>query len=100
MANKAYELPAPVARRWLRVPFRVSLTIWWAIWLFILVLLFSGLKLALGPIQIKTIALDGAFINKWWWFISQGLLITLELSVISIICAMVLALLAALARLS
>jgi len=100
MTNKAYELPASAARRGLRVPFRVSLTIWWVFWLFVLVLLFSGFKLALGPVQIKTIALDGAFINRWWWFISQGVLITFELSVISIICAMILALLAALARLS
>jgi polar amino acid transport system permease protein len=100
MANKAYELRQPAARRGLRLPFRVSLTLWWAIWLLLLVLMFSGITLALGPFQLKTITVDGAFIREWWRFISQGVIITFELSVVSIICATILALTAALARLS
>src|SRR6266542_5569385 len=100
MANEAAKLPQLVARRGPRIPFRLSLVVWWGVWLLLLVLMFSGLKLALGPIQLKSIQLDGAFIADWWLFISQGVIITFELSVISILCAMVLALLAALARLS
>jgi polar amino acid transport system permease protein len=100
MANKAYELQAAVMRRGLRVPFGISLTLWWVIWLLLLGMLFSGVKLDLGPIHLKAITIDTAFIAEWWPFISKGVIITFELSVISIICAMILALLAALARLS
>ncbi|MBK9713489.1 MAG: amino acid ABC transporter permease [Kouleothrix sp.] len=76
------------------------MVIWWVVWLLILLLLFSGLSLAIGPLRFHAISLDGQFIGEWWQFISQGVLITFELSVISILCAMVLALVAALARLS
>jgi len=100
MTNKAVELRGPAAWRWSRLPFEIRLLFWWCVWLLLLVSLFSGLKLALGPIQLKSIQLDGAFIGEWWLFISQGVIITFELSVISILCAIVLALLAALARLS
>jgi polar amino acid transport system permease protein len=100
MANKAYELPAPVVRRRLTIPFRVWLAIWLAFWLLCLALLFSGFRLTIGPITIRTLTIDTAFIAEWWRFISWGVIITFELSVISIICAMILALLAALARLS
>jgi polar amino acid transport system permease protein len=100
MANEAYELRSPAVRRGLRFPFGVSLALWWGVWLLLLALLFSGVKLAIGPIQLKSISLDAAFISEWWLFISRGVIITFELSVISILCATVLALLAALARLS
>lgn len=100
MANEAYELESPQPRRGLRFPFRVSLGLWWGIWLLLLVLMFSGISLALGPVRLKAITIDSAFIAEWWLFISQGVIITFELSVISILCATVLALLAALARLS
>jgi polar amino acid transport system permease protein len=100
MANEAVKLPQLAARGGPRIPFRLSLVLWWGVWLLLLVLMFSGLKLALGPIRLKSIQLDGAFIAEWWLFISQGVIITFELSVISILCAIVLALLAALARLS
>src|SRR6266496_66394 len=100
MANEAAKLPQLVARRGPRIPFRLSLVVWWGVWLLLLVLMFSGLKLALGPIQLKSIQLDGAFIADWWLFISQGVIVTFELSILSMICAVVLALSAALARLS
>ncbi|HXW77210.1 MAG TPA: amino acid ABC transporter permease [Candidatus Eremiobacteraceae bacterium] len=80
--------------------FRFSLALWLLVWLGLLVLLFSGVHLALGPVSIHTLTLDGGFILTWWPFISQGVLITLELSVISIICASLLAFASALARLS
>jgi polar amino acid transport system permease protein len=100
MANKAVELHQPVARRWPRIPFELRLVIWWCAWLLILLFLFSGGLIAIGPLQIKTIALDWAFIGEWWPFISKGVIITFELSILSMICAVVLALSAALARLS
>ena len=90
----------PVARRRLQIPFRTSLVLWWVFWLFLLLLLFSGLGLALGPVQLRTLRLDGQFIRDWWLFISRGVIITLELSVVSILCAVILAFLSALARLS
>jgi polar amino acid transport system permease protein len=100
MANKAVELHQPVARRWPRIPFELRLGLWWCIWLLILLFLFSGILIAIGPFQIKTIALDWSFIAEWWPFISKGVIITFELSILSMICAVVLALSAALARLS
>jgi polar amino acid transport system permease protein len=100
MAHEAVELHQPIARRWPRLPFELRLVIWWCVWLLILLFLFSGGLIAIGPIQIKTIALDWAFIAEWWPFISKGVIITFELSILSMICAVVLALSAALARLS
>jgi polar amino acid transport system permease protein len=100
MANEAAKLRWPAARRWPRIPFEIRLVIWWCAWLLILLFLFSGGLIAIGPLQIKTIALDWAFIGEWWPFISKGVIITFELSILSMICAVVLALSAALARLS
>ena len=100
MANEAVELHQPVARRWPRIPFELRLGMWWCFWLLILLFLFSGILIAIGPLKIKTIALDWAFIGEWWPFISKGVIITFELSILSMIFAVVLALSAALARLS
>ncbi len=100
MANEALKLRQPIVRRWPRIPFEIRLVTWWCIWLLILLFLFSGILVAFGPIQIKTIALDWSFIGEWWPFISKGVIVTFELSLLSMICAVVLALSAALARLS
>jgi polar amino acid transport system permease protein len=100
MSNKAYEIQAPAVRRGLNLPFQVSLRLWMLFWLLCLVFMFSGIQLSIGPITIRTLTIDTAFIAEWWPFISRGVLITLGLSVISIVCAIILALLAALARLS
>ncbi len=54
MANKAVELRQPVAVRWSRIPFELRLVVWWCLWLLILLFLFSGILIAIGPIQIKT----------------------------------------------
>ncbi len=99
MANEASKWPR-YARRLPRVPFRVELAFWWAVWLLLLLLLFSGVSIALGPIRFQSIRLDFEFIRTWWLFISRGVLITLQLSLVSIVCAITLALAAALARLS
>ncbi|HEU5015161.1 MAG TPA: amino acid ABC transporter permease [Roseiflexaceae bacterium] len=87
------------ARRF-RVPFWASMGIWWGIWLALLVLLFSGLSLTLGPLHLRTLSLDLEFIRTWWLFISRGVIITFEVAVISIVAATLLAFGSALARLS
>lgn len=74
--------------------------VWLAVWLALLVFMFSGLQLLWGPIHIHTLTLDWQFIREWWLFISQGVIITLELAVISIILATVVAFATALARIS
>jgi polar amino acid transport system permease protein len=78
----------------------VQVVIWWVIILCLLVFIFSGVSFNLGPIPIKTIKLDTEFIVTWAPFISGGVIQTLWISAISIICASILALLSALARLS
>ncbi len=88
------------ANRQFSVPFRLSLGLWLGFWLLLLLLLFSGWTVSLGPVRLRTLSLDGAFIREWWLFISQGVVITLELSLLSIVCATALAFTSALARLS
>ena len=78
----------------------VQVVIWWVIILCLLIFIFSGVSFNLGPIQINTIKLDTEFIITWAPFISGGVIQTLWISAISIICASILALLSALARLS
>ena len=90
----------PVARRRRSLPFGVSLGLWWVVWLLLLLLLFSGLQLTLGPLRLRTLSLDMAFIREWWTFISRGVIITLQLAIVSIVCATALAFFSALARLS
>ena len=62
MANEAVKLRQPMAVRWSRIPFELRLVLWWGVWLLVLLFLFSGTQIALGPIQIRTIALDWGFI--------------------------------------
>jgi polar amino acid transport system permease protein len=100
MADKAVELRQAPERRWMRLPFEFRLLLWWCAWLIVLLFLFSGTIIALGPVQFRTIALDWAFISEWWPFISKGVIVTFQLSIISMLFAVLLALGAALARLS
>jgi polar amino acid transport system permease protein len=94
-------------------------------WLVLLALLFSGLRLSagpaglvvdlpaaervllslplalpFGPLVLRTIRLDWAFIREWAPYISTGVWQTIGISALSIVCATVLALLSALGRLS
>src|SRR5687768_11517156 len=78
----------------------VQVIVWWLIILGVLIFTFSGISFNLGPISLKTIKLDTEFIAEWAPFISGGVVQTLWISAISIICASILALLSALARLS
>ena len=83
-----------------RYLFGIQVVIWWIIILGLLVFAFSGLRLNLGPITIKTIQLDTEFMKTWAPFISGGVPQTIFIAVISIIVASILALLSALGRLS
>lgn len=76
--------------------FRANVALSWAIFLVILLYLFSGEQF----LGLKTIHLDFDFIRKNMAFIARGIDDTLIITTLSILLAVVLALLAALGRLS
>jgi polar amino acid transport system permease protein len=76
--------------------FRRNVNITWAIMLLLLIALFSGQSF----LGLRTIHLDFEFIRENIGFIAQGIPQTLLLSFVSIVLATILALLAALGRLS
>jgi len=76
--------------------FRFKVIVSWIVLFAILFFLFSGVRIG----DFHTIQLDGGFIQEWAPFISQGVAITLEICFVSIFFASILALLAALGRLS
>jgi polar amino acid transport system permease protein len=76
--------------------FRFKVIVSWIVLFAILFFLFSGLRIG----DFRTIQLDGSFIQEWAPFISEGVVITLEICFVSIFFASILALLAALGRLS
>lgn len=76
--------------------FRANVILSWVIFLFILFFIFSGQKI----FGYQTIQLDMEFFRVNFKFIAQGIPETLRVSATSIILAVVLALLAALGRLS
>jgi polar amino acid transport system permease protein len=80
--------------------FRVKVGISWGIFLIILVFLFSGQRLSIGGLTFTTIKVDSAFIHENIFFIAGGVGETLRISILSIALAMILALLAALGRLT
>lgn len=80
--------------------FRANVGVSWGVLLLVLVFLFSGQNISIGSYTLKTIQVDTEFILNEIDFIAGGLGQTLLISVLSILFAMVLALLAALGRLS
>jgi polar amino acid transport system permease protein len=76
--------------------FRANVAISWGIFLLVLIYFFSGQEF----LGIRTIQLDTEFIRNNMLFIARGINETLLISALSIVLAMVLALLAALGRLS
>lgn len=72
----------------------------YAILLLALAYAFSGSSLSLAGIQFNTISLDWTFIRSHWFFIFNGVWLTILLSVLSIALATALSLLGALGRLS
>lgn len=77
--------------------FRTNVAISWILLLLFLFFLFSGQEL---PFGLKTITLDGDFIAENISFIARGVGVTIGISLLSITLATILALLAALGRLS
>jgi polar amino acid transport system permease protein len=80
--------------------FRANVGVSWGILLLVLVFLFSGQNVQLGSFNFTTIDLDTEFMLSNISFIAGGLGQTLLISILSILFAIVLALLAALGRLS
>jgi len=78
--------------------FRSGVVISWVLLLLILVILFSGESIL--PFGIKGITLDSTFIAANWSFIASGVTTTIGISILSIALATLLAVFAALGRLS
>jgi polar amino acid transport system permease protein len=100
MAEASKVSTAPRAHRPRRLSFAARARWWWLFWFGLFLFFFSGVQFTLFGRTFTTIALDWSFMAEWWRFISRGVIITLQLALVSIVGAMVLALLAALARLS
>jgi len=80
--------------------FRVNVALSWFILLFILVLVFSGQSITIGSQTFNGIKIDTDFMRNNLSFIAGELGETIRISLLSIALAMILALLAALGRLS
>jgi polar amino acid transport system permease protein len=80
--------------------FTAQTIVWWFIILGVLGFVFSGVGITIGPLSIQTIKLDWDFIGRAAPVISQGAVLTVVISVVSILVASLLALITALARLS
>jgi len=78
--------------------FRFNVAMSWIVLLLILLLIFSGGNNL--PFGLSGIKLDSAFIAENWSFIAGGILQTIYISILSILLATLLALFAALGRLS
>ena len=83
-----------------RMAYRAKMVLAWILLLLILALIFSGFEIDLGFTQINFIKLDPEFIKEFAPFIAAGALLTILISIASIVLAMALALISALARIS
>ncbi|MGB7873007.1 MAG: amino acid ABC transporter permease [Anaerolineales bacterium] len=95
LADQLYELQQRKKRT-----FNTNVAISWIVLLLFLLYLFSGTALSIGGIQLKTIQLDKDFIRENATFVASGAGVTIGISLLSIALATILALLAALGRLS
>lgn len=95
---KAKQILASQRRDARRFAMGVRLT--YLLLLVFLVYVFSGAHFSIAGLQFTTISLDWAFIRSHWFFIFNGVWLTILLSVLSIVLATVLSLLGALGRLS
>ena len=80
--------------------FAIGVRVSYAVLLLVLVYAFSGTQFTVGGLRFTTITLDWVFIGSHWWFIFNGVWLTILLSVLSIVLATLLSLLGALGRLS
>ena len=95
LADQLYELQQRKKRA-----FTTNVAISWVVLILFLLYLFSGTSLSVGGIQLKTIKLDREFIQENLSFVASGAGVTIGISSLSIALATILALLAALGRLS
>jgi len=95
LADQLYELQQRKKRA-----FTTNVAISWIVLILILLYLFSGTDLSIGGMQLKTIKLDRVFIQENFTYVASGAWITILISLASIALATILALLAALGRLS
>lgn len=98
LQSQAEQISALKRRRVQRFNLGVNLS--YAVLFLLLIYAFSGIKFNLFGLQFSTISLDTAFIAENWYFIFNGVRLTILLSVLSIALATVLSLLGALGRLS
>jgi len=94
-ADLIFEMQVRAKRR-----FSIGVAVSWFVMLALLVFLFSSTKISLGGFTFKTIHIDSAFIKENIPFIASGIWVTIGISALSILFATILALLAALGRLS
>ena len=94
-ADRIYEAIIRSKRR-----FSLQVGLSWVIFLAFVAFLFSGISFSIGSFSFKTISLDFDFIRENLGFIASGAGMTLLISALSIALATILALLAALGRLS
>jgi len=80
--------------------FKINVALSWLTYLLIIIFLFSGQSFNIGSYTFNTIELDSEFILKEIDFIALGIGETIRISIMSIMLAICLALLAALGRLS
>lgn len=95
LAEQLYQAQMRQKRR-----FSTNVTLSWFVLLLILVYLFSGASFSIGGLEFSTIELDGDFIEQNISFVASGIGVTIGISFLSIALATILALLAALGRLS
>ena len=80
--------------------FALNVALSWILLLLFIIFLFSGVDVTWGGFHVKTIKLDIVFIRENMAFIASGVGVTIGISILSILLATILALLAALGRLS
>ena len=97
-ADKAEEILASQRRDARR--FVMGVRVSYVLLFLALVYAFSGARLTFAGLHFTTITLDWSFIRSHWFFIFNGVWLTILLSILSIILATVLSLLGALGRLS
>jgi polar amino acid transport system permease protein len=95
LADQLYE-----AQQRKKRAFNTNVAISWIVLLLFLLYLFSGISISIGGIHLKTIKLDTEFIRENLAFVASGAGVTIGISLLSIALATILALLAALGRLS
>lgn len=88
------------AQNRIKTKFKTNVAVSWIFLLIFLFFIFSGIKFSLFGLEFKTINMDFDFIQENIKFVASGVGVTIGISLLSILFATILALLAALGRLS